>query len=125
MHGLYAGDRDRVALGDQIGAQALPLRHELDPWIGITELGDGTADREVGRRDPVQVLPGQRERHWDTRPNSRTVGADHRGPARPGRVKEDLADTVVLDEGGGGERWIDPLSAGGDIPGGGRGVFMR
>src|SRR5215212_1481664 len=110
MHGLYAGDRNSVALGDQIGAQALPLRHELDPWIGITEVGEGSADRAVGRHDTVQVLPGQRERHWDTRPNPRTVRADHRGPARAGGVKKDLADAVVLDEGSGRERWIDPLS---------------
>ena len=72
---------------------------------------------EVGRRDVVEVVPGDRERHRRARAQPRAVGRDDGGAADAGRVDEHLAAAVLLDERGRREVGIERLGAGGDARG--------
>src|SRR5438045_2601141 len=58
VHRLYPGDRDRVALVDQIGAQRLRRWHLRCPRIAAGEQGGRGVHSEVGRRHAVEVVPG-------------------------------------------------------------------
>jgi hypothetical protein len=72
---------------------------------------------EVARHHTVEVVPAQRERDRDPQADPRAVRRGHGRAVRPGRVQEDLALPVVLDEGRGRQRGIKTLGPGGDGPG--------
>src|SRR2546430_1215452 len=73
VHRLYPGDRDRVALVDQIGAQRLRRWHLRCPRITAGEQGWRGVHSEVGRRHAVEVIPGHREGHRHAGPGARAV----------------------------------------------------
>src|SRR5215475_4360154 len=58
VHRLYPGDRNRVALLDQIGAQRLRRWHLGCPRIAAGEQGRRGVHGEVGRCHAVEVIPG-------------------------------------------------------------------
>ena len=119
VHGLHPGNRDLMALGDQIGGQLLRRRHPVGPAVAPGEQVGHGSHGEVGRRHRLQVVPGDRERHGYARTDARTVGADHCRAARSSRVEEHLAVAVLADEGGGGQVRVEPFGPGDDRAGGG------
>ena len=74
---------------------------------------------EVGRRDVVEIVPGDGERDGHARPHAWAVRRDHGGAADPRRVDEHLAAALRLDERGRRDVRIESLGAGRD--GSGRG----
>jgi hypothetical protein len=61
VHGLYAGDRDGVALRDEVFRQRLRRRQGSGPGIGVGQQPRRVPHREVPRRYLVQRIPGHRE----------------------------------------------------------------
>ena len=86
------------------------------PRIAVAERRERRADGEVGGRDGVEVVPGQRERHRDAGARPRAVGRDQRRPAGAGGVDEDLPLAVVLDERRGRDVRVECRGPGGDGP---------
>src|SRR3954451_13570766 len=80
VHRLHARDRDGVAVGDQIGAQRLRRRHQLDPWIAIAEPFERGVHREVSGTDRLELVPAKWERHRRPRADAWAVGRDDRRP---------------------------------------------
>src|SRR2546423_383050 len=85
VHGLYPRDRDGVPPPEELGAGPRRGRHLLLPRVTVPEQIRCGADGEVARGDPVEVLPGDRERHRGARADARAVGGDPRRPAGPRR----------------------------------------
>src|SRR5690349_13955911 len=63
VHGLYPGDRDGPTLLDQLRGQLLWRGQVGGPRVAAGEQCRCGADGELGRGDPVQLVPGHRERH--------------------------------------------------------------
>ena len=97
------GRRGSRALLDQLLAQRLRRRQLPRPRILAGDQPGHGVHGEVGGRHAVEVVPTQRERHRNARPHPRAVRGGDRRAVRPGRVEEDLALPVVLDERGGGQ----------------------
>ena len=85
----------------------------------------GGVQREVRRRDLVEVVPRHGERHRHAGSHPRAVGGDDGGPTDPGGVDEHLAAPLVLDELGGGHVGVEGGRARGDGARRGRGVLHR
>src|SRR5262249_6182854 len=74
VHRLHTSRGNLVTFGYEISRQALRGRHEVGPWVGAAEeIGRGV-DGEVGRRDRVEIVPVDGERHRYARSYARTVG---------------------------------------------------
>ena len=124
MHGLNPGDRDGVALRDQVSREPL-RRGQLAPPPGSGMISRAAVRTVIGRRHPVQFVPGQREGHPGPRAGSGGCRPPPRWRRPPGRVEEDLPLPVFPDEGGGGAHRVELLGPGCHRAGGRRGVFGR
>ena len=85
------GDRDGPALLDEGGVERLRGRASAPPMGRARRGGERGVHGEVGRRDVVEVVPADRERHRHARPDPRAVGGDDGGAADAGGVDEHLA----------------------------------
>src|SRR5207253_9642845 len=98
VHGLHPSDRDGATLLDEVGAQMLRTGHLRGPRVLVPELSPRRVHGEVGRRDLIEIVPGDGGGHGHARTDPRAVDRDHRGSADPRRVDEYLAATVLLHE---------------------------
>ena len=114
VHGLDPGDRDRAPLLDQSSAQRLRRGQLPRPRVLAGHQPGRGVHGEVARRHTVEVVPAHRERDRDPRAHPRAVRRRHRRAERPGRVQEDLALPVVLDERRGGQGRIKALGPRGE-----------
>ena len=56
VHGLHPGDRDLVALGDQVSGKRLRLRHRLGPRVGVAETVERGVHGEVRRANVAELV---------------------------------------------------------------------
>ena len=92
-------------------------RQRRAPRIGGAQQSRGGADGEVGRRHPVEVVPGHREGHRHAGTDARTVGRHDGGAAGSGRIQEHLAVPVLLDERRRRQLRVEAFGPGGESPG--------
>ncbi len=94
---------------DQLGAQLLCVGHPVGPEITLGDQRRRGVQGEVLRRNPIQFVPGQRERHGHLRANARAVRGHDSRSAGPGRIDEHFACAVFPHEGGRGECGVKAL----------------
>lgn len=63
VHGLHPRHRDGASLFEEVRTQALRFRHLFGPWISVGQQIEGRVHGEVARRDVVEIVPADRERH--------------------------------------------------------------
>lgn len=79
MHRLDTGDRNGVALGEQICVELLRRGHLIRPRIAPIQQSRRVVDREVSRHYSVKIVPGHRKRNRYAGPDPGTESGYHRG----------------------------------------------